>query len=54
MSGYSPNPDASLKLMSVSAKFLPKPFTRQELLNALNPGSKLDSGQLEAAAPTRP
>jgi hypothetical protein len=53
MSGYSPNPDATLKLMAVSAKFLPKPFTRQELLNALNPGAKLDSGELYVAAPAR-
>lgn len=35
MSGYSPNPEASRKVMAVSAKFLPKPFNRQELLRAL-------------------
>ncbi len=43
MSGYSPNPSANAKLTAVSAKFLPKPFTRQELLNALRGESRARS-----------
>lgn len=35
MSGYSPNPEASRKVLAVSAKFLPKPFNREQLLRAL-------------------
>lgn len=35
MSGYSPNPEASRKVLAVSAKFLPKPFTREALIRAL-------------------
>lgn len=35
MSGYSPDPSAGTKLASVSAKFLPKPFTHAELLRVL-------------------
>lgn len=54
MSGYSPNPSATEKLMAVSAKFLPKPFTRQELLNALQPGSVPDRSGLDIAAAGKP
>jgi CheY-like chemotaxis protein len=43
MSGYSPNPTATEKLMAVSAKFLPKPFSRQELLRALQGQSQTSS-----------
>lgn len=35
MSGYSPHPDAAQKLMRASAKFLPKPFSGEQLLSAL-------------------